>query len=318
MPPRLPASEKKSRHDEHRAERDRTSPGFESSVEECWSTASGYRMCFLRAGTASDRPPLLLIHGIVAYSFSWRFNIPVLSRNRVVYAVDLPGLGRSERVQGLDPSLSATAARLAEFLREQDVNEFDVLGTSHGGAVAMMLAGLSVSDPQLPRVRRMVLSAPVNPWSRHGRLITRVLATRAGSRLFRRFEPLLGTTHNFFLRRMYGDVSRIQPGTLKGYGEPLKVAGTTDHLLSIVRLWHSGLRDIKAVLPKIAGVPTLLIWGGRDRAVLPDSAQPLKAHFRNAELVVMRDAGHLPYEELPEEFNRIVLDFLDRANVMAT
>lgn len=313
MPTRLPAEEKKSEHDGAGSKWHDLAFETQDSAEECWSTATGSRMCFLRAGEQSSRPPLLLIHGLVAYSFSWRFNIAALSRSRVVYAVDLPGLGHSERVNGIDSSLKATASRLCEFLREQNVREFDILGTSHGGAVAMMLAGLSLSDSQMPRIRRMVLSAPVNPWSRHGRWITRVLATRPGSELFRVAEPLLGTTHRFFLRRMYGDVSRIKPGTLEGYSAPLKVPGTTEHLLSIVRSWHKGLRDIKAVLPNIAGVPTLLIWGGRDRAVFPQSAEPLKAQFHNAELVIIPDAGHLPYEEVPEEFNRIVLDFLDRA-----
>jgi pimeloyl-ACP methyl ester carboxylesterase len=130
--------------------------------------------------------------------------------------------------------------------------------------------------------------------------------------MFRHVEPFLGPTHKFFLRRMYGDATRIKPGTLESYIRPLKVPGTTDHLLSIVRLWHSGLRDIEAVLPQIADVPTLLIWGGRDRAVFPESAEPLKSKFRRAELVFLSDAGHMPYEELPDVFNRIVLEFLDR------
>lgn len=315
MPLWLPARRKKSQYDNTSTQRHIPDSEPGDVIEEGWSLAAGCRMRFLRAGTPSGRPPLLLIHGIVAYSFSWRFNIPAFSRNRVVYAVDLPGLGQSERVRGLDCSLRATAARLIEFLQEQDVNEFDVLGTSHGGAVSMMLAGLSVSDPKLPRIRRMVLNAPVNPWSRHGKLITRVLATRAGGSMFRRVEPFLGPTHNFFLRRMYGDATRIKAGTLQSYVEPLKVAGTTDHLLSVMRLWHSGLHEIEAVLPKIADVPTLLIWGGRDRAVFPESAEPLKSRFRNAELVILSDAGHMPYEEVPDVFNRIVLEFLDRQSI---
>lgn len=310
MPLRLPARKKKSQYDARTEQH--ASGSKPEQVVDCWSVGTGCRMHFLRAGNASGRPPLLLIHGIVAFSFSWRFNIPALSRNRVVYAVDLPGLGESERVSGLDCSLRATAARMAEFLKEQGIAEFDVLGTSHGGAVSMLLAALSVSDPNLPRIRRMVLNAPVNPWSRHGKLITRVLATRAGGSMFRRVERFLGPTHRFLLRRMYGDATRIRPGTLESYITPLKVAGTTDHLLSVVRLWHSGLRDIEAVLPKIADVPTLLIWGGRDRAVFPESAEPLKARFRKAELVILSDAGHMPYEEVPDVFNRIVLEFLDR------
>jgi len=314
VPPRLPALRKKTRRAPG-PEQDGNGKQSEPAkiiAEECWSQAAGCRMRFLRAGCSAQHPPLLLIHGLVAYSFSWRFNLPILAQSRLVYAIDLPGLGYSERVNGLDTSLTATAARLGLFLQEQNVKEFDVLGTSHGGAVAMMLAGLSVTDSNLPQVRRMVLNAPVNPWSRHGRLITRVLATRFGGGLFRRVHPFLDKSHGYFLRRMYGDVSRIAEGTLQGYSGPLNVAGTVDHLLSIMRCWHSGLSDIEANLPKIAGIPTLLIWGARDRAVLPASAGPLKAKFRNAELVILEDAGHLPYEEVPVQFNRIVLDFLDR------
>src|SRR5690349_5999288 len=102
MPLWLPARRKKSQFDNPSTQKHIPDSEPRNVVEEGWSLAAGCRMRFLRAGTPSGRPPLLLIHGIVAYSFSWRFNIPAFSRNRVVYAVDLPGLGQSERVRGLD------------------------------------------------------------------------------------------------------------------------------------------------------------------------------------------------------------------------
>jgi pimeloyl-ACP methyl ester carboxylesterase len=64
------------------------------------------------------------------------------------------------------------------------------------------------------------------------------------------------------------------------------------------------------VLPRIADIPTLLIWGNRDRVVTPASAEQLRREFRDCRLVVFEGAGHLPYEEVPEEFNRAVLEFL--------
>ncbi len=267
-------------------------------------------MRFLEAGRQAGQPPLLLIHGLLGYSFSWRFNVAELARERQVLAVDLPGVGFSERSNALDCCMGCIAGRLHEFLRDRGEQEFDLLGTSHGGGVAILLAAMARETA--PRIRRLVLSAPVNPWSPHGRVITRLLATRVGAGVFRCCEPLIKSTHDFALRRMYGNPSRIVPGTLEGYREPLSVPGTLEHVLRIVKSWHKDLAEVEAALGKISDVPTLLLWGARDDAVLPRSAEKLRAKFRNAELVVFGDAGHLPYEEVPEQFNRAVGEFLRR------
>jgi len=59
-------------------------------------------------------------------------------------------------------------------------------------------------------------------------------------------------------------------------------------------------------------VPALLLWGDRDRAVAPASANELHRRWRNSAVLMMARIGHMPYEEVPVEFNRIVLDFLLR------
>jgi pimeloyl-ACP methyl ester carboxylesterase len=117
--------------------------------------------------------------------------------------------------------------------------------------------------------------------------------------------------HGYYLRRMYGDPRRIPPGTLEGYTAPLAVPGAYDHGLSIVKCWRHDMRKLETALPKIAGIPALLIWGSRDRVIAPSSAAQLQRQFRNCRLLVMEGAGHLPYEEMPEQFNRAVLDFLE-------
>lgn len=280
-------------------------------VRECWAETGGCRMRFLETGECTERPPLLLIHGLLGYSFSWRFNLAELARETQVLAVDLPGVGFSQRKPDLDCRLHAMAQRLHEFLRERGYQAVDVLGTSHGGGLALVLAALA-QKAGMPRVRRLVLSAPVNPWSGHGQLITRVLTTRAGSFAFRRCELLVRCTHGWALRRMYGDPARVRPGALEGYREPLEIPGTLDHVLRIVNCWHQDLAEIESSVRQIADIPTLLLWGSRDGAVLPESADKLKTKLRNAELVVFAGAGHLPYEEMPDEFNGAVMEFLGR------
>jgi pimeloyl-ACP methyl ester carboxylesterase len=54
----------------------------------------------------------------------------------------------------------------------------------------------------------------------------------------------------------------------------------------------------------------LLIWGSQDRAVDPASAKVLQQHFHACQLRVFDGAGHLPYEEMPQQFSCTVSDFL--------
>lgn len=280
-------------------------------VTECFTTVSGCQLRYLCAGESNERPPLLLIHGLLGYSFSWRFNIAALAEERRVYAIDLPGVGFSGRSPDLDCSVRSTASRLLYFLRERGISSADILGTSHGGGVAMMLAAIAKQSPEPLQVNKLVLVAPINPWSRHGLLFTSLLSTRFGSTMFRASRPLLRLAHGKILARLYGDRRRISPGTLDGYAAPMRIAGTVDHALKIAQCLRNDLNEIKTILPEISSVPTLLIWGDRDRAVAPQSAPLLKAQFRDAQLAIIEGCGHLPYEEVPQEFNRILLKFLD-------
>jgi pimeloyl-ACP methyl ester carboxylesterase len=273
------------------------------ACEERWVTLDGARMRYLYSGSG---PALVLVHGLLGYSFSWRFNIPVLSQHATVYAVDMLGTGFSERPAGLDCSLHASAERLLRFMDEAGIASCDLLGTSRGGAVAMMAAALA---PQ--RIQRLILPDPVNPWSLHGRRLAAFLSNRAVSALFLWLAPLMPSAHRLVLRRLYGDARRISPGTLEGYSAPLAIPGSLEHALGILRTWSQDLQQLESMLPRIAHIPTLLIWGSLDRAVSPTSATALREQFRNCRLVTMGGVGHLPYEEVPEEFNTVVSKFLD-------
>lgn len=261
-------------------------------------------MRYLRSG---DGPALLLVHGLLGYSFSWRFAIPSLSDQATVYAVDMLGVGFSDRPPGLDCRLRACAERLLRFLDLAAIVSCDLLGTSHGGAVAMMAAALA---PE--RVRRLVLVAPVNPWSAHGKLLAQLLSGPVISTLLTEAAPFMKVTHSQLLRRLYGDTSRIRPGTLEGYSAPFEKPGALEHGLGILRSWKRDLADLETMLPNISDIPALLIWGGKDAAVDPASATRLASTFKECRTVMLEGVGHLPYEEVPEEFNTIVKKYLEQ------
>jgi len=290
----------------------RLSPALGAGVEECWMDMDGSRMRYLRAGSG---PALILVHGLLGYSFSWRFTMPALAPYAAMYAPDMMGAGFSDRPAGMDHSMRGAALRLLRFIRNLGISSFDLLGTSHGGAVAMMAAAECLDGNIGLRLRRLVLVAPVNPYSAHGRWLAPFCGTRVGAALCRLTLARMSFLYPYWHARMYGDRTRISPGTLEGYMAPLAKPGLFEHGLSIVNTWTEDLRKLEATLPKLGGIPTFFMWGGKDSAVYASSAGALAKYFPDSRSIVFPGIGHLPYEECPEEFNRALIEFLTSGKV---
>jgi pimeloyl-ACP methyl ester carboxylesterase len=271
-------------------------------IEERFISVDGAGVHLLVAGTGQ---PLLLLHGLIGSGQTWRQNINFLARDASVYAVDLFNMGKSERVSGLDAGLEATADRIASLMDALNLPKADIAAHSHGGAIAMMLAA---RHPH--RVRKLILFAPANPFCKSRHLVIRFFLTRPGRWLAHRVPVLPKYIHAKALGRMYGDPSRVAEGTLEGYTEGLDIPGTMDHVLEILRGWFEDMRLLRSELGGLAGMPTLLIWGDRDRAVQLSSAHRLQRTLAQSRLLVIEGAGHLPFEEMPEMCNHAMRDWL--------
>jgi len=282
-------------------------PALPAGVEECWMECDGARLRYLKAGSGRA---LILLHGMLGYSFSWRYTMPALAPYATVYAPDMMGAGFSDRPRGMDHSVRGTAKRVLALIERLGISSFDLLGTSHGGAVAMMAAAECASVGSPLRVRRIVLVAPVNPYSAHGRRLAPFFGSTFGAALFRAVISRMSFLYPYVHSRLYHRY--IPPEALAGYVAPLAKPGLFEHALGIVRSWTADLRELERTLPKLGGIPTLLMWGSEDTAVYASSAAELSKHFPHSRLVIFPGIGHLPYEECAEEFNRELIDFLTR------
>lgn len=242
--------------------------------------------------------PLVLLHGIVASSFSFRLITPELSRDFRLYLPDL-------LVAGADASLKATASRMLQLLDRAGVDSANLLGSSHGGAVAMELSAMA---PQ--RIQRLILVSPANPFARGYHRIVKFYLSPTGGIFIRLapFAPVL--IWEYAMRRMCGRASRLAKDIGLGYRQPLRQSGVTAQIRSSLQTFISEIEALREKLPDLSKIPTLLIWGDRDPVVEFDSARELQQAL-GADMVVMPGVGHLPYEEAPEEFSRIVLKYLN-------
>ena len=276
--------------------------GFEA-VTENFAGVDGLRVRFLRAGCG---PTVVLVHGLLGYSFSWRKAIPILAGEREVVAVDMPGAGFSECTSALDGRLVAAAQRLMKFLETIGAVPCDLIGSSYGGTTALRLAAIK---PE--RIRTLVLVSPANPWSHIGRKRLALLRIPTVASLFPKVARVVGPLPRFFLSRMYGDASRLSEETVRGYSLPIARPCVLEHAVKLTRSWHEDMRELEREMPKAAEIPALIVWGSKDRLVDQASIEPLRRNFKTAKTVVLEGLGHLPYEESPEEFCPPVREFLD-------
>ena len=273
-------------------------------IEKHWVQVEGHQMHCLKAGAG---PELILLHGLLGTASTWEHTIPSLAAESTIYAVDALGIGESDRVPGIDPGLEAQAERIVQFMDGAGIRSADFLATSHGGAVALMLAAKKPS-----RVRSLMLHAPANPFSCLADPLINFYLSPLGSWFAYRVPSLPGPMQALALGRMYGDPAQVREGALEKYISSLRVPGTITYVLSMLRAWFDDMAKLQPALKHLRQFPALLLWGDRDRAVDLQSVQQLRQCFDQAELMVLPGAGHLPYEECPEIFARTVNSFLDR------
>jgi pimeloyl-ACP methyl ester carboxylesterase len=270
-------------------------------IDERFATVHGNKMRYLTAGAG---PPVLFIPGLLGFSFSFSENLAAFSEHFTVFAPDLLNTGYSDRAD-IPADLRSSVKQIVDFMDAVGISSAHIIGSSYGGTVALALAAIA---PE--RVKTLVPVAPAHCGSEHGRWQVTLFSSGAGlwlSRFVRFAPPLL---HGFFIKRMYGDSSRALPGTVAEYARAIEIDGTTLAAAKVMKSWKANFEELCGLMPKLAQQKTLLVWGDKDPVVPLKTAKELMKEMPRAQLAVIPTAGHLPYEELPEQFNKIVIKFL--------
>ncbi len=232
------------------------------------------------------RPPVILIHGAGGNSLYWPPQIRRLPNQRI-FAVDLPGHGRSE---GLGHhTIDDYADGILEFIKALKLNGAVLVGHSMGSAIALSAAirfperviglGLVGGGAKL-RVAPSILQSASNPstFANAVRMVTEFsFAPQTGERL-----------KELTAQRMSG----TRPPVLHGDFLACDAFNAMDQLSKI-------------------STPTLVLCGGGDQMTPPRYSEFLRDHIAGAHMEVIADAGHMVMLEQPEKVAGILDGFLN-------
>lgn len=239
------------------------------------------------ASGSPSAPPLLLLHASGVAGWSWKFNAGELSRHFRVYAVDTIGdAGKSEYndLAWVLKTRDDQAELYAEITDGLGVRRSYVAGASEGGFIGTNYA---LVFPE--RVERLALLGPMGYTGATGSVVRISLA---------QFFPLPAVQQATF-RWAFGNHPRIDAE----FGEWFTLLMKGTYPAKVAPL------PIPSEVRRTLSVPTMFVFGTRDRLVgSPANARDLVDDIPEVRVEVV-EAGHLMGAEVPEEINRLLIDF---------
>lgn len=250
--------------------------------------------------------PLLLIHGGNIGWGQFYPNLTELSKSYTIYAIDLPGAGRSTTVDyaSLDPQKDLVDV-VSKFLDALRLNSIYILGSSIGGWITLKLA-----LENHKKVKKIIIVDGIG-FSSYARFSDKII----------RFYPFAKFLTNTFLKPQTSNKNIesflrdvffnkkviIREEFIDYFYETMR---RSHNLLFISRLSQQ-LKSLVLTkeLPNVS-IPTLIIWGERDKFMPLRKNSPSFSLIKNVKTAIIKNAGHIPSIEKSDEFNLLVKNFL--------
>jgi len=273
---------------------------YHYALGEQFIDLGGLNLCYQEMGEGDT---VLILPGLLTSIDYWQYSIPELAKHHHVVAVDLPGMGKSDRPD-VEYRMSWIVERIVEFMDAKGIRRADVMGGSAGGHLAMMLA---LAHPE--RVSKLVLVGTVGNWDPldpcQDLAVKLFWSDALGVNLLRTDWPIIfdwlffrQTDFTRFLLR-YDMALRADRREYTPYGR-----ATSRTMKSLL---YSTCRDR---LGQVA-CPVLLIYGEHDHIHRTDHLEKhFLDHLKDSRLVIVPEAAHEVMIDQPAAFNDAVIGFL--------
>ena len=262
----------------------------------------------VRYAIAGEGPPVLLVHGLASSMITWYCNMAALANaGYTAIAVDLPGYGDSGLADHLGYSPENAAHFLANLADELGIGQFSVVGNSAGG----LIAGLTALEyPH--RVEKLALVASAGLGCRLSWPLRLISVPVLGELIYKPHMISKTAVVKRIFFRPPAILDDILPEMLRVRCLPHAPQVMLQSVRSGVNLL--GLRRKHNILHRLRDlpIPLLAIWGEDDQVIPPVKAEEVRRALPDSTVHVLPECGHWPHMEKPDEFNRILADFLSQ------
>ncbi|HEY0128950.1 MAG TPA: alpha/beta fold hydrolase [Rubrobacteraceae bacterium] len=275
------------------------------AVEEHKVEIDGLPIRYLAAG---EGPPVVLLHGAGDNALDWQWVMPTLAATHQVYAPDLPGSPDSAR-PAADYSPAFFERFVAAFVDSLDIGRATFVGNSLGGLIALRLA---LSKPARVSALVLVDSAglgyTVNP------AFTSVNVQGPFEAAIPFWRTPVGAYQRAWRRTalLFAHPTTVPREWLAEQCRLALLPGYLEAHFSVLRALVSplGQREVLVDRLPLLKIPTLVVWGARDRVFPESQAREAVVCLQEGALTIIPECGHMPHVECPDRFLAALDGFL--------
>jgi pimeloyl-ACP methyl ester carboxylesterase len=280
-------------------------------AEPCTTGAVEFRMVdvgdvSLNVACKGEGPVMVLLHGFPEFWYGWNSIIDSLSKNYRLIIPDQRGYNLSDKPD----SLSAYKAEhltsdIAGLIRKVSVNPVMLVGHDWGGVIAWLVAH---HHPELIKAL-VILNAP------HPDIFRRELENNPDQQSASTYITLIQSplAESVLSANNYDGIAGFMSGVLTPeevitYKEAWSQPGALTAMLNWYRAsYDNGNMNVGDSVT--ISMPTLVLWGMQDVAILPGNLNGLEAYVSDIEIKTFANAGHFIAHEIPQDVVNAVMLF---------
>lgn len=290
------------------------------AIQHGYAQVNGVRLHYAEAGRGE---PILFVHGFPEFWYAWKDQLQAFGRDYRAVALDMRGYNLSSKPESLDgyrlPRLAEDLHAFSEYLGSDPVT---LVGHDWGGVVAWVFA---MMHPE--RVRRLVIINAPHPVVFRRELAENPAQQRASQymTLFKSAEAedvLSANNHAALVDRVMGEGLRrgyLTAADRDAYLEAWSRPGALTGGLNWYRANRAGPpvpgesgNDGPEMPFRVIDVPTLVIWGMQDTALLPGNLDGLDEWVSDLTVERVADADHWIVHQKSDQVNALIRGFLAR------
>ncbi len=264
----------------------------------------------------SAKKAILLIHGFGASTDHWRFNVPELSKQFDVHAIDLIGFGKSPKPNDIDYSGSLWKDQVIAYVKEVIKKPTVIVGNSLGGYAALA-AGASLTElsagvillnaagyfSEEKLVKKSMLQTSLETVA--GIFLKNIVLQRLIFENMRKPNNIRKT-----LKQVYVNKKNVDDFLVESIRNPSLDVGAFNVFRSVFNPSGPQGEPLDKLFNQLNS-PLLLLWGSKDPWMNTPKKRNLYKNFtpENTSEIIL-EAGHCPHDEIPELVNKHILDWM--------